>query len=283
MRCVLCLHSQPESLAVVVRGLGSSLYLKDVLRTISEIAPKSDILVPKFDSRLWSQQDAESLAGDLSKTIEQVLSYKRSDLEAGYGGITLIGHSIGAALVLSAWLRSLAAPPSESHSWARNVNRIVMLAGLTEGWTAPTAASVGLFRSWKFRALISFAKYLGLAQFMISTEAGSPFITRLHAQWRAIAQTGCTMPLLIQLRGEDDWLTSSISGFPKHSLLVSDTGHFDIGVFSAITADEISKRLQRGGFGNLFFRSLTNRPAASRATMDQRRLAFISTLAAGHE
>lgn len=289
MRSLLCLAPESESLAVVVRGLGSSLFIRDVLEAGSAALPRADILVPSFDSRLWSNRSAASVALQLAATIDQIVK-RRADQGPSYDAITLIGHSIGAALIRGACLIALGrgfreGPSGRRHAWIDRVDRIVALADLSEGWSLSDTGRVGRLESRVLRVMAGIARSCGAARFVLSVKAGAPYIAWLRREWLAVRASGERMPLVVQLRGKDDWVVAAQVGLDPAAgsryIELIDTGHFDIGVFTRKTGQQISARIERNSLGNCLFRHLMNRHGAEEGVREKRRSEFLSALRAG--
>ena len=139
-------------LAVVVRGLGSGLLVKDVAALIAAEVPNADIALASYNTTLFSNAPADREAYELALEIERKVQERRKR-GGSYSSIILIGHSIGALLVRAAYLmaagyRSTTQNQLAPAAWARPaavganqpanapyVERLVLLSGLNNGWT----------------------------------------------------------------------------------------------------------------------------------------------------
>ena len=133
-------HGNSRELAVLVHGLGSSRLVNDVKETLAECLPDADLMVPRFRSTLFSNADPADLAAQLSDLIEAA---EQSQPTGGYTRIILVGHSFGALLARKAYVFAC----GENHelrrgglipgtkSWAKKVERIILLAGMNRGWS----------------------------------------------------------------------------------------------------------------------------------------------------
>jgi pimeloyl-ACP methyl ester carboxylesterase len=226
-----------RELAVLVHGLGSSRLVKDVKETLAECLPDADLMVPRFRSTLFSNADPSDLAAQLSDLIEAA---EQNQPRGGYTRIILVGHSFGALLARKAYVFAC----GENHelrrgglipgtkSWAKKVERIILLAGMNRGWSVTPKPR---HRSWAKSCLYwageTIAWLTRTGYLLRSLRRGSPFIANLRVQWISLARQGGMLPTTIQLLGDIDDVVSDTDNIDLQSgaqfiyLKVPNTGH----------------------------------------------------------
>ncbi|MCR5868507.1 alpha/beta fold hydrolase [Aquincola sp. J276] len=207
----------------------------------------TDVLLPKLPLDLFSRASMENVVGDLVRCLDEAWDTGR------YDSLVLVGHSIGSLLVRKAYVagmgptvrapfesalaQALDAPRAFPRPWAREVKRIVLLAGINRGWTV--SHHMSLTRSleiglglWLNRA----AEAVGMDPFTVmAARQGSPFITQLRLQWLALSQEkAADMPAVVQLLGTRDDLVppdaniDAVTGNGFTYLEVRQSGHADV-------------------------------------------------------
>lgn len=228
-----------RELGVLVHGLGPSRLIRDVKEALAESLPNADLMVPRFNSSLFSNADPSALAAQLSDCIQTA----EGEVPNGYSRIILIGHSFGALLVRKAYvfacgqnheLRKSGLIPG-TKSWHQKVERIVLLAGMNRGWSVVPKPK---HRSWSKSVLYwvgeTVARLTGTGALLRGLRRGSPFVANLRIQWIALARTGFAIPTTIQLLGDIDDVVSDSDNIDLQSgsqfvyLNVLDTGHEDV-------------------------------------------------------
>lgn len=252
-------RGQSLQLVVIVRGLGTSLYVADLQRAIeeSEEWADADIINVQYNSELLSPEMPVWLADNLNLSIEDAVQKRCSkDREGkegkGYQEIVLVGQSIGALLVRAAYAMGYGKTfkdqtHPEPSQWVGLPVRLVLLAGINLGWSIP-----GRDRARSFWRPVLFwfnrriAKLFG-AKFMPECERDSVFIVDLRNHWLELVREGRD-PHVIQLQGFDDDLIDGkdcidLKGGNKFLYRkVQNTTHFNLGIFSDETYDAIRKR-----------------------------------------
>jgi hypothetical protein len=143
----------------------------------------------------------ESCAEQLCENVED---YWRS--RGSPSTITLVGHSVGAALVRYAFLLALGELGGRRRSWGDRVTRIVLLSSPSRGF------DFSRFPKLQSRAFSLLAWLFPIFAFL-EVRAGSAFITNLRLAWmRKIPDMGDSAPLLVQVRGQNDDLVSREDG-----------------------------------------------------------------------
>jgi hypothetical protein len=256
----VCRVENATKLVVVVRGLGKSFFIKDVLAAIGDACPNADITTLRYNSGIWSNQSAPELISILAQGIGEIYD-RKSESGKPYESVSLVGHSIGSLLVRGAFLlgngykfTSTTQVPGSS-SWCKKVDRIISLAGLNKGWQYP---KVGPLRSVLLRAIRFYADAFNQARFMLSVAEGAPFIVDLRLHWwewvRAAAQSasrGEVVPATSHIRGERDDLVKSedledLLGAPDFKgRLIKNVAHFNIGIFTHETAKAVKEEYSK--------------------------------------
>jgi hypothetical protein len=272
------------------------MYIKDVVEAVAEELPSASILVPGFNSNLFSNVDIRTLVEHLTFMIGDVLQerIRAKGKEAAYTEVILIGHSIGALTVRGAYLASRGKKlfngdnPQTDRKWP--VTRIIMLAGINAGWHAPTRKRVGWRRSFVFRLMIMKAGWNNTAKFMLSTNADSTFITDLRCRWldlvAAQQNNNQVLPIVVQIQGDLDGLitesdTHDFWGSRTfHRSKVPDTEHFNVGIFKTETGREIGENEKKKP-GNVLFHWFTKEHVRTQEVHDNRRRVFVDALKAG--
>jgi len=196
-------------LAVVIHGLGGSPEsMAGVIEVIQRCRPESDILVPRLPFCGWRGVfcfvPAEKIVCDIIAEID-----RRWDAhEGGYRRIRFVGHSFGAVLarkivILALGETSLAPgnPPlapfegafkayKSGCRWGDRITRLVLLAGMSRGWSAASARNWLLSAQWSIGSLIGelMAPFFGRGPTVFAIRQGAPFIIQTRLQWLAILQ-----------------------------------------------------------------------------------------------
>ena len=231
-----------QDLVVLVHGLGPSKLIDDVVATTADLYPNADLMVPAFNSSLWSNANPVELARELSDCISQ------ADMAAtGYQEIILVGHSLGALLVRKAFVFA----SGENHElwqsgmkpkpalWAAKVSRIVLLAGMNRGWSVLPKLT---HRTWLKTALYwlgdRVARLSGRGRLLLGLKRGAPFVSNLRIQWINLARQGRYVPTTIQILGDVDDVVSAEDNLDLQAganfiyLRSADAGHLNVVSFA---------------------------------------------------
>jgi len=196
-----------RKLIVCVHGY---VFGERVCRTFWELArtlfTDCDVMFPIYPASLLSNSDPYRIASEIRNEISAAC--RKRD----YEDIVLVGCSSGALLVRKALLLELeetdegSSPSAET--WARKVERMVLLAGLSRGWSfakRPQNMSL-LFYSWN-RLATNIARLPFWGNFIVALERGAPFVADLRVEWiRAAhaADPNRRLPPVVHVLGDTD-------------------------------------------------------------------------------
>lgn len=210
-------------LVILLHGLhGSPTTMQNVSDATRAARPDADILsLPlPFGRRFgfFAITPAECLAAKVVERIDVAIS-RRSANGGAYEKIALVGHSFGAvlarkvAIIAHGQRREAVFEPLLKHfkggkEWAGKIERIVMLGGMSRGWS-PAAA-----RDWVTATLWTIGSWIGelMALFtfgwirptVAGIRQGAPFIIQTRLQWLALTRSGCRIPVVQLLGAADD-------------------------------------------------------------------------------
>lgn len=211
------------------------------LQNVADIArksyPKSDVFVPNLPLGTFSFADPEMVAKQILSQIDelQTRSYER---------IVFVGHSMGAMLARKICALSYGATVSgeidvsSAKPWAKKIERLVLIAAVSRGWTLTSALSPVTRIAWAVGAGIgNFCRFVFRRDMVIlGVQRGAPFITLLRLQSLALEQTipPHNLPITIQLLGTSDDLVAPAdhvdfaSGRSFYYIEVADATHMGI-------------------------------------------------------
>jgi pimeloyl-ACP methyl ester carboxylesterase len=245
---VLALHSFAST----------SAHQSDVKGAVMEIFPDADFFAPDLAIGRFSFRKPLEIALELVEVVNRIWEKKGALASAPghreYSEVILIGHSLGSLLARKVYVLACGeneAAPFESEAlncpalqsgtaeqWARKVKRIVLLAGINQGWTLSSSLNLGrLF-------------YMGLAEIcarvpgldkhcILAIRRNAPFIVQLRLQWLSMMQNvgrknGLGKSTTVQLLGSIDDLVSPddhidlVTGSEFFYLDVPHTNHSNI-------------------------------------------------------
>lgn len=136
-------RERADRLVVLVHGLGGPKSLAAVVSEVAQIWPAADLMIVEIPLSKISNADPFRLAANLEELIHERFENRRRE-DKSYEDIVLVGHSAGGALIRKVYLYGMGA--MEDHpdfafigqperDWARKVERLVLLAPLTRGWS----------------------------------------------------------------------------------------------------------------------------------------------------
>ncbi len=136
-----------------------------------------------------------------------------------YRSIILVGQSIGGLVVRAAWLLAV----ERGHAWAGQVERVVLVAGLSRGFVTRFEPGRRNARTLGMKVAISTAKVVPGRFTWEDALAGSPFVTNLRLLWMRHAVSG-NAPAVVQLLGDSDSIvmpgdSADTDGFPNGDLV----------------------------------------------------------------
>lgn len=202
--------SKSDRLVVILHAFTNSRDdMMDVRNAVWKVYPNADVLIPNYNSGIFSNADLFQTAHQISEAI-QLAACRRRSLGRPYEKIVLIGHSIGALLARKAYLYGKGNSPDHPFNpgknpprgWVDKVERIILLAGINRGWSTDRMDWKGRIETWIGRQIF---KLTGRGRMVFSVELGSPFVANLQAEWIRLAnkQRSSVAPV-IQLLGRDD-------------------------------------------------------------------------------
>ncbi|HEX8641271.1 MAG TPA: hypothetical protein VF704_08950 [Allosphingosinicella sp.] len=223
-----------------------------LISMVRSVCPDADLFVPKmaYAGRLRGSvclTAPEKLAAALLDDLDQIILQRESGGEA-YGEIILLGYSMGAMIVrkvaLLAHGETDSAPFEKSleayrdgKTWATRITRIVLLAGLSKGWSLNSASSrLATFGWWLGSALGDLLTNGRLT--ILEMRSGTPFVVQTRLQWLALADRSDPPSLdVVQLLGTiddvvgpDDMVDLAVDLRPGSNFALLEmprTGHFD--------------------------------------------------------
>lgn len=181
-----------NTLAVIVPPTdGRARSVRDITRSIHSHLPTAETLELPYTGGLGN-----SHPNDLSAQISAAIA---SHLQPNHHRIILIGVSLGGFLIR----RAFTTAAMQSLPWSHRVDRVILIAGMTSGWTGLTSRPPQchpLLHAALITA-IKIAQPLGLCQLLRqSTLAKTPAVTQLQSDWLALP----ARPPLFQLLGDAD-------------------------------------------------------------------------------
>ena len=213
-------------LAVLVHGLGSTRLIDDVKESLAEYLPEADLMVPQFNSGLWSNSDPVELSQSLSDCIRNAENAR----PGGYEHIILVGHSFGGLLARKAYVFA----SGQNHEmwkaglkpmlepWAAKVSRIILLAGMNRGWSAtPKPRHRSWFKTAWYWTGDTVARFTRTGHLLRSLKRGSPFIANLRIQWINLFRDGKPVPTTVQILGDIDDVVTDEDNIDLQSALLT--------------------------------------------------------------
>jgi pimeloyl-ACP methyl ester carboxylesterase len=225
-----------DELVVVLHGLrGSPEALRGVIDASAEVRPSADILAVPLPYAghfgMFSVAPAECIAGTIVERIGRAVAKRQREVCDGanhYESIILVGHSFGGVLARKVAILAHGERPdaefepdikrfATAQSWAHCIKRIVLLAGMSRGWSPESARNWLVAAEWTVGAWLGelFALLtLGLRRPTIAgIRQGAPFIVQTRLQWLALTrprqgQRKAPTIFLVQLLGAADDLVA---------------------------------------------------------------------------
>jgi pimeloyl-ACP methyl ester carboxylesterase len=187
--------SKPGVLFVLVHGLERGRSWKDMTLALNGYG---DVLGVKYP--VLSNADPQYIARKISEAVQAKYDPQR------HTRILLIGQSIGALFVRRAFLIA----EEHSTSWAKAVNRVVLLAGMNRGWDISGKTPVDM--RWSTWLTIWVASWLGrltgTGKLILATETGAPFVANLRLDWMKRMRKAERDLEVVQLLGDIDDVVS---------------------------------------------------------------------------
>jgi pimeloyl-ACP methyl ester carboxylesterase len=191
-------------LVVFVHGFNARIgELAGLISTLHEARPEAAILAPEMPysaSRLgmWCREDAAKIVDWLVQAIDRLDNRKRQGGGAGYEKIVLVGHSFGAVIARKIAIVAHGETPDAAFEpgldgyktelpWAQRIERVVLLAGMTRGWSPSSAMNWWTSFQWGLGSTIveAFMSWTTLPT-IFSIRKGAPFLIQTRLQWLAL-------------------------------------------------------------------------------------------------
>lgn len=211
-------QADARTLVFVVHGLrGTRKKFRDLERLLKEAYPGCDPVLPEFSfSSLFSTQRAAEIVRDIIGRIDK--AYAGGDFDR----VILVGHSMGAVLARRALIEASGVPgkwpgPSGGASkleaelsdidvrpWACKVERLVMLASISRGWSAQHTKSPIQSFQWNLGGMIGHLLPGRLRPTLFDFRLGSPFIVQTRLRWLEYCKQFHDRPQVVQFLGTED-------------------------------------------------------------------------------
>lgn len=207
-------------LVILLHGWWASLphfSIADARDTIRETMPDADLLEPSYRSHIAANTDPIAVAEELADVIEFACDERRMASDAQeYEEIILIGYSLGSLIVRKAFVLGAMSRTADDaafaverkYKWPRKVSRIILLAGINNGWSlSPKPKRFSLLLYVMYRLLYPLTFVFSIGRLIRSFHRGSRFVENLRIQWHRLEKMH-EMPPVIQLTGtEEDVVT----------------------------------------------------------------------------
>ena len=195
-------------LVVLFHGLmGSprSLEKANLIAAAAAGCPCSDILAVPLPFRgllgAFALRRPEDVAADVVRRIDAAVKVRAK--EGGrYRRIVLAGHSFGAVIARKVAIIANGERPRATFEprlkalrggkpWGRNIERIVLLAAMSRGWSPAAARDWLTAAFWSVGSLVGelMALVVGRPPTIFGIRQGAPFIIQTRLQWLALARS----------------------------------------------------------------------------------------------
>jgi hypothetical protein len=198
---------RPRQLIVLLhRYDATNLSMQRIAEVVRAQYPAGDIYAPTLPVRLLSFADPGKIADGIVEAISE--HYKIFNYES----IILVGHSLGAVLARKVWALAHGAKPDatvvpqDTADWAHRIERIVLLATFSRGWTISSALSPMTRFVWTMGTVWgNFCRHvLGKEPLIFGIKRGAAFLTVARLQCLAVERQLDKTPIVVQLLGTDD-------------------------------------------------------------------------------
>ncbi|MEM7472480.1 MAG: alpha/beta fold hydrolase [Pseudomonadota bacterium] len=210
--------SKSDTLVYVVHGLrGSKKKLSELIALLEFSYPDSDVRVTEFAHRsLFSSKRATEIVTEIIEEIDQ------ADALQGFKRIILVGHSMGAVLARRVLIEASGTPhywpeaePKtskreqalahlEARSWAKKIERLVMFASISRGWSATHTKSPLQSFQWNLGGMVGHLLPSKRRPTLFDFRLGSPFIVQTRLRWLDYCRTIENRPQVVQFLGTKD-------------------------------------------------------------------------------
>lgn len=194
---IVMLHGYAEKAA----SLGS---LQNTLDNIVGLQG-ADYLIPELPTSRFSTAPPNQIVAELICEIDRLWIKKE------YGKIIFVGHSVGGLIARKIYiaasgenkrearfehdlverLRSTCSiKPTEQRKWIKSVEKILLFAGMNNGWTISHHMSIAKAVAMKLGVAYGYIQeyFTGETPFIFHARNGSSFITQIRLQWLALSR-----------------------------------------------------------------------------------------------
>jgi predicted esterase len=202
-------HGNSEELVVVLHGLGGSRKaMEGVRKAIKAEKPNADIYCPNLEYGgplgPFSRVPIEKIVDKLMTEMRQHWDKRQAPAASSgnsrrYTAITLVGHSLGGVLVRKIAILAYGETPGtpfepafaafrQPSPLAPAIKRIIMLAGLSRGWTTSSAGNWLTTFLWGVLEIYGemTAWITGTPYTVFAVRRGAPFLVQTRLQWLAL-------------------------------------------------------------------------------------------------
>jgi alpha-beta hydrolase superfamily lysophospholipase len=224
-----------NELVVVLHGLsGSPRTMSGVIESAAAARPDADILAIKlaFGGPLGvlAVRPSEQIAAKVVKRIDAAIDARGESGEppGAYEHFFLVGHSFGGVIARkvavlangefpdAAFEPRLRGEFGSGRKWGTKIERIVLLAGMSRGWSPASVRDWATAAKWTVGSwageLLAAASLGWLRPTVTGIRQGAPFIVQTRLQWMALARdnarAGRPSILGVQLLGAADDLVA---------------------------------------------------------------------------
>jgi len=225
VECVPAVGSVQERILIVIlhayTGCPADMAAVEAITRRAFASRDLKIHCPRLPLSLFSLASPAAIACELVKQIDDLWSGAARDGHP-FTQVIFVGHSVGALIARKAYLiacgRIEAAPfeqevhIQEQSPWAAHMDRIVLLAGMNQGWRVTHHLSPWRAPLWWLGSLTVrlFEILTGRRLLILQVRRGATFITQLRIQWIRMRQRAARDPrrpgscLVVQLLGSTD-------------------------------------------------------------------------------
>lgn len=219
-----------QVLFVLVHGMRPDTKHWDALQHALE--PHGRVLRLHYNADPWSNADPAAVAAGIGQHLQTVVAQTQARR------VVLVAHSMGALITRRALLDARGQP------WVDRVGRVLLMAGVTRGWTLAGEAPADADPLYRFgmRVLYWGGRMLHVGDLVLALERGSPFVANLRLAWMNWMRAEAGPPFeVVQMLGDIDDIVSrednedlrTMANARFAQLQLRGTGHGDIVDFGA--------------------------------------------------
>jgi pimeloyl-ACP methyl ester carboxylesterase len=196
-------HGSSSELIVVLHGLGGSRKnLEGILTAIRVEKPDADIFCPHLPYGgplgAFTRAPMQGVVLRLMREISRHWDARRAK-GAPYQSITFVGHSLGGVIARKLVILAYGETPGtafepefaayrQPSAFAPAITRIIMLAGLSRGWSVSSTDSWLTAFAWSVMQVFgeTVAWVTGVPYTVFAVRRGAPFLIQTRLQWLAL-------------------------------------------------------------------------------------------------